>query len=167
MFSTEPRTQGASANTASLDYSWKSTAHQSNGFTASQSLSNMSPVTVQYTCQFLRTLLNNLELVLFSLLSHSKVQQEASPPWALPQMWKKAEQPLVFWTAGHYAGAETPTAAIVSPIVDWTNDHSGENTELDSSKDKSWQQKEPEANLNWETRVVPQFQHNQLQQQSK
>lgn len=138
-------------------------AHEGNGFTASQSLSNMCPVTVQYTCWFLRTLLNNLE----SLLSRSKVQQEASPPWALPQTWKKAEQPLVFWTAVDYAGAETPTAAIVSRIVDWTNDHSGKNTELDSSKDKSWQQREPEANLNWETRVVPQFQCNQLQQQSK
>lgn len=52
------------------------------------SLSNkcICPVTVQYTCWSSRTLLNNLEPLLFSLLSHSKVQQEAFPPWALPQM---------------------------------------------------------------------------------
>lgn len=50
------------------------------------SLNNMCPVTVQYTCQVLRTLLEDLESSLFSFLSHHNTQQEASPPWALS--WK-------------------------------------------------------------------------------
>lgn len=49
------------------------------------SLNNMRPGTVQYTCQVLRTLLNDLESSLFSFLSHCEVQQEASPPQALSQ----------------------------------------------------------------------------------
>lgn len=43
----------------------------------------------------------------------------------------------------------------------------GKNTRLDPSKDKPWQQKEPEANLHCEATVVPQVQCNQLQKQSK
>lgn len=123
-FSTEPHTQGTSANTASVEHCKESTADEGKG-----SIFSGSAIGATYLPGFKNTP-NNLESPPFSLLSHSQAQQ---PPQTLPQTQKKA-----LWMAMDYAGAEIPTAVTVPSLGDWTKDHSKENTEPDSSKGKFW-----------------------------
>lgn len=134
---------------AGLQHCRKSTAHQ---VSVPPLLSNtrIHPVTGQYTHRIFRMLLTSLESSFLSpLIAESNT------------MHPLHRRCLRHRTAGGCTGAGMPAAATAVP----TNGHGGKNTKLDASKGKSWQQKEPEANLNWEAREEPQCQCNRLQKQ--
>lgn len=118
-FWAEPHIQGASANAASLEYSKKSTAHEGNGFTASQPQQYVPSNSAIYMPGFKNSWMTwSHRFSPSSLIAMPNKKHSLHGHCHGSQSWKKAEQPLVLWTAVDYAGAETPTAAIVSPIVD-------------------------------------------------